>query len=48
MQRKKILSLVEVSELDRQPTLQEMVDLSEKDYAIYLYKKDIIKYIPEN
>ena len=47
MQNKKNLTLDEDLKLDRQPTLQEMVDLSEKDYTKYLYCQGIIKYIPE-
>jgi hypothetical protein len=50
MQNRKILSLNEVLNLDRRPTLQEMVDLavnSIEDYTQYLYQKGIIKYIPE-
>ena len=48
MQNRKKLSLEEVLKLDRRPTLQEMVDLSVEDYTKYLYKKGIIKYIPES
>ena len=48
MQNRKILTLEEVLELDRRPTLQEMVDLSVEDYTKYLYKKGIIRYIPES
>ena len=48
MQNRKILTLEEVLKLDRRPTLQEMVDLSLEDYTKYLYKKGIIKYIPES
>ncbi|MCL2313093.1 MAG: hypothetical protein FWC41_11550 [Firmicutes bacterium] len=48
MQERKILTLTEVLNLDRRPTLQEMVDLSIEDYTKYLYYKGIIKYIPEN
>ncbi|MCL2311537.1 MAG: hypothetical protein FWC41_03450 [Firmicutes bacterium] len=48
MQNRKILTLEEVLNLDRRPTLQEMVDLSKEDYTKYLYYKGIIKYIPEN
>jgi len=48
MQERKILTLEEVLNLDRRPTLQEMVDLSIEDYTKYLYEKGIIKYIPES
>ena len=48
MQNRKILTLEEVLNLDRRPTLQEMVDLSIEDYTKYLYEKGIIKYIPES
>jgi len=48
MQKRKILTLEEVLNLDRRPTLQEMVDLSVEDYTKYLYIKGIIKYIPES
>ena len=47
MQNRKVLTLQEVLELERQPTLQEMVDLSLEDYAKYLYEKGIIDYAPE-
>ena len=45
---RKIKTLNEVLNLNRRPTLQEMVDLSVEDYTKYLYYKGIIKYIPEN
>ena len=45
---RKALTLSEVLNLNRRPTLQEMVDLSDEDYTKYLYHKGIIKYIPEN
>jgi len=48
MQNRKILTLEEVLNLNRRPTLQEMVDLSIEDYTKYLYEKGIIKYIPES
>ncbi|MDR2834410.1 MAG: hypothetical protein LBV67_11915 [Streptococcaceae bacterium] len=51
MQNRKILSLNEVLNLDRRPTLQEMVDLavnSIEDYTKYLFEKGIIKYVPES
>jgi hypothetical protein len=48
MQERKILTLEKVLNLDRRPTLQEMVDLSIEDYTKYLYHKGIIKYIPED
>ena len=48
MQNRKILTLEEVLNLDRQPRLQEMLDLSPEDYIQYLYEKRIIKYIPES
>jgi len=48
MQERKILTLEEVLNLDRQPRLQEMLDLSIEDYTKYLYHKGIIKYIPES
>jgi hypothetical protein len=51
MQNRKILTLNEVLNLDRRPTLQEMVDLavnSIEDYTKYLFEKGIIKYVPEN
>jgi len=48
MQNRKKLTLEECLKLKRQPTLQEMVDLSVEDYTKYLYYKGIIKYIPEN
>ena len=48
MQDRKILTLEEVLNLNRKPTLQEMVDLSIEDYTKYLYYKGIIKYIPES
>ena len=48
MKERKILTLNEVLNLNRRPTLQEMVDLSLEDYTMYLYKKGIIKYIPED
>ena len=47
MNDRKILTLNEVLNLNRRPTLQEMVDLSIEDYTKYLYKKGIIKYMPE-
>jgi len=47
MQNRKILTLEEVLKLNRRPTLQELVDLSIKDYTKYLYHKGVIKYIPE-
>ena len=47
MQDRKVLTLNEVLNLDRRPTLQEMVDLSIEDYTKYLYQKGIIKYMPE-
>jgi hypothetical protein len=51
IQNRKILSLNEVLNLDRRPTLQEMVDLavnSIENYTEYLFEKGIIKYLPEN
>jgi len=48
MQERKILTLEEVLNLDRRPTLQEMVDLSIEDYTKYLYHIGAIKYIPES
>jgi hypothetical protein len=42
MQDRKKLNLNEVLNLDRRPTLQEMVDLSIEDYTKYLYQKGII------
>ena len=48
MNNRKILTLEEILQLDRRPTLQEMVDLSVEDYTKYLFEKGIIKYIPEN
>jgi hypothetical protein len=48
MKERKILTLEEVINLDRQPTLQEMLDLSMEDYTKYLYHRKVIKYIPEN
>jgi hypothetical protein len=45
---RKIKTLNEVLNLNRRPTLQEMVDLSDEDYVKYLYHKGVIKYIPEN
>jgi len=48
MNDRKILTLNEVLNLDRRPTLQEMIDLSIEDYTKYLYQKGIIKYMPEN
>jgi hypothetical protein len=48
MKERKILTLEEVINLDRRPTLQEMVDLSNEDYVKYLYHRGIIKYIPES
>jgi len=48
MQNRKILTLEEILNLDRRPTLQEMVDLSVEDYTKYLYYKRIIKYMPES
>jgi len=45
---RKALTLNEVLNLNRRPTLQEMVDLSVEDYVKYLYCKGIIKYMPEN
>jgi len=37
MKERKVLSLEEVLNLDRRPTLQEMIDLSTEDYIKYLY-----------
>ena len=48
MNNRKILTLEEVLNLNRRPTLQEMVDLSVEDYTKYLFEKGIIKYIPED
>ena len=48
MKDRKILTSHEVLNLDRRPTLQEMVDLSIEDYTKYLFEKGIIKYIPES
>ena len=45
---RKIKTLNEVLNLNRRPTLQEIVDLSDEDYARYLYGKGVIKYIPES
>ena len=45
---RKILTLHEVLNLDRRPTLQEMVDLYIEDYTKYLFEKGIIKYMPKN
>jgi hypothetical protein len=45
---RKTLTLNEVLNLNRKPTLQEMVDLSVEDYVKYLYHRGVIKYIPEN
>jgi len=47
MQDRKILTLNECLELKRQPTLQEMVDLSIEDYKQFLFAKRIIKYMPD-
>ena len=47
MNNRKILTLKEVLNLDRKPTLQEMVDLSIEDYAKYLFNNGIINYAPE-
>jgi len=46
--KRKTLTLNEILNLNRIPTLQEMVDLSVEDYTKYLYHKGVIKYIPEN
>ena len=45
---RKIKTLNEVLNLNRRPTLQEMVDLSVEDYVKYLYCEGIIKYMPES
>jgi hypothetical protein len=45
---RKILTLKEVLMLNRRPTLQEMVDLSNEDYTKFLYCRGVIPYIPEN
>ena len=47
MQERKIKTLQEVLGLERQPTLQEIIDLSLEDYAKYLYHIGVINYAPE-
>ena len=47
MKDRKILTLHEVLNLDRRPTLQEMVDLYIEDYTKYLFEKGIIGRLPD-
>ena len=48
MENRKILTFDELIKLDRRPTLQEMVDVSDETYCKYLFHKGIIPHIPKN
>jgi len=48
MNNRKILTLNEILSLDRRPTLQEMVDLSDEDYCKFLFERGVIPFIPED